>query len=88
MTALGCGVDWRRSFVTTDANPFYDSFVRWQFNTLRRQVNLVLCSCDLAVSQSLSAERYGPITEHGKAHDLLLTGIAKAFFWHLSYLPK
>lgn len=24
-------VDWRRTFITTDANPFYDSFVRWQF---------------------------------------------------------
>ena len=28
-------VDWRRSFITTDANPFYDSFVRWQFLTLK-----------------------------------------------------
>ena len=29
IAAMGCGVDWRRSFITTDANPFYDSFVRW-----------------------------------------------------------
>lgn len=28
-------VDWRRSFITTDANPYYDSFVRWQFFRLR-----------------------------------------------------
>ena len=28
-------MDWRRSFITTDVNPFYDSFVRWQFETLR-----------------------------------------------------
>lgn len=34
--ALGCGIDWRRSFITTDANPYYDSFVRWQLNTLKR----------------------------------------------------
>ena len=34
VTALGCGVDWRRSFVTTDVNPFYDSFVAWQFRKL------------------------------------------------------
>jgi leucyl-tRNA synthetase len=27
-------VDWRRSFVTTDANPYYDSFVRWQITRL------------------------------------------------------
>jgi hypothetical protein len=37
LTALGCGVDWRRSFITTDANPYYDSFVRWQLETLRAQ---------------------------------------------------
>jgi len=29
-------VDWRRSFITTDVNPYYDSFVRWQFNTLNQ----------------------------------------------------
>ncbi len=34
---FGLHVDWRRSFVTTDANPFYDSFIRWQFNRLRAQ---------------------------------------------------
>src|SRR4051812_37937755 len=32
---MGAGVDWRRSFITTDTNPYYDSFVRWQFETLR-----------------------------------------------------
>jgi leucyl-tRNA synthetase len=32
---LGLHVDWRRSFITTDVNPYYDSFIRWQFNTLR-----------------------------------------------------
>lgn len=30
-------VDWRRSFITTDVNPFYDSFVRWQFVTLKEK---------------------------------------------------
>ena len=34
LKAMGCGVDWRRSFITTDMNPYYDSFVQWQFNTL------------------------------------------------------
>ncbi|KAJ3029257.1 UNVERIFIED_CONTAM: cytosolic leucyl tRNA synthetase [Siphonaria sp. JEL0065] len=33
---LGLHVDWRRSFITTDVNPYFDSFVRWQFNTLRK----------------------------------------------------
>ena len=31
---LGAMVDYRRSFVTTEINPFYDSFVRWQFEKL------------------------------------------------------
>lgn len=44
MRAMGCGVDWRRSFITTDMNPFYDSFVRWQFWTLYRQVGVGLAS--------------------------------------------
>jgi len=32
---FGVGVDWRRSFITTDYNPYYNSFVRWQFAKLR-----------------------------------------------------
>ncbi|CAH8574826.1 unnamed protein product [Dicrocoelium dendriticum] len=36
LKCLGIKVDWRRSFITTDANPFYDSFVRWQFLRLRQ----------------------------------------------------
>jgi len=39
LRAMGCGVDWRRSFITTDMNPYYDSFVRWQFWTLKKQVS-------------------------------------------------
>ena len=39
--AMGCGVDWRRSFITTDVNPFYDSFVRWQFETLLKAGKIV-----------------------------------------------
>ncbi|XP_046391331.1 leucine--tRNA ligase, cytoplasmic [Ischnura elegans] len=34
---LGIHVDWRRSFITTDANPFFDSFVRWQFIHLKKR---------------------------------------------------
>lgn len=34
---MGVKVDWRRSFITTDVNPFYDSFVRWHFNTLKER---------------------------------------------------
>lgn len=32
---FGVAVDWRRSFITTDANLHYDSFIRWQFNRLK-----------------------------------------------------
>ncbi|KAH8811595.1 leucyl-tRNA synthetase-like protein [Xylogone sp. PMI_703] len=35
LTDFGCRIDWRRSFVTTDANPYYDAFVRWQMNRLK-----------------------------------------------------
>lgn len=35
LTAFGCAIDWRRSFITTSANPYYDAFIRWQFNRLR-----------------------------------------------------
>ncbi|CAK5271807.1 unnamed protein product [Mycena citricolor] len=32
--AFGSRVDWRRRFLTTPANPYYDGFVRWQVNKL------------------------------------------------------
>lgn len=32
---FGISADWRRSFITTSANPFYDSFIRWQVSTLK-----------------------------------------------------
>ena len=34
---FGAAVDWRRSFITTDVNPYYDSFIRWQFDTLKKK---------------------------------------------------
>ncbi|KAI5302366.1 hypothetical protein KEM56_000752 [Ascosphaera pollenicola] len=34
LNSLGARIDWRRQFVTTDANPYYDAFVRWQMNRL------------------------------------------------------
>lgn len=35
LKSIGLHVDWRRSFITTDANPFFDSFVKWQFQHLK-----------------------------------------------------
>lgn len=31
----GAHIDFRRTFITTDVNPYYDSFVRWQFELLK-----------------------------------------------------
>lgn len=33
----GAHIDFRRTFLTTDVNPFYDSFVRWQYEHLKRR---------------------------------------------------
>ncbi|KAI0983106.1 hypothetical protein GJ496_005320 [Pomphorhynchus laevis] len=35
MDLMGLKIDWRRSFITTNINPYYDSFVRWQMNKLK-----------------------------------------------------
>jgi leucyl-tRNA synthetase len=40
LKAFGLSVDWRRSFITTDVNPFYDAFVRWQM-TLLKEMELI-----------------------------------------------
>ncbi|NXU66920.1 SYLC protein, partial [Horornis vulcanius] len=37
LKSMGLKVDWRRSFITTNVNPYYDSFVRWQFLTLKER---------------------------------------------------
>lgn len=37
LKALGIRADWRRSFLTTDVNPYFDSFVRWQFTHLKER---------------------------------------------------
>jgi hypothetical protein len=33
---MGAKIDWRRTFITTDKNPYYDAFVRWQFEKLKK----------------------------------------------------
>jgi len=33
---FGLNTDWRRSFVTTDINPYYNAFIEWQFRQLRK----------------------------------------------------
>eukprot|EP01125_Pyxidicula_operculata_P021751 TRINITY_DN8610_c0_g1_i1.p1 TRINITY_DN8610_c0_g1~~TRINITY_DN8610_c0_g1_i1.p1 ORF type:complete len:1095 (-),score=332.96 TRINITY_DN8610_c0_g1_i1:700-3957(-) len=36
LKSMGSKIDWRRSFITTDKNPYYDAFIRWQFNKLKK----------------------------------------------------
>ncbi|CBI29686.3 unnamed protein product, partial [Vitis vinifera] len=35
LKAFGLGCDWRRSFITTDMNPYYDNFIKWQMRKLK-----------------------------------------------------
>jgi leucyl-tRNA synthetase len=37
LIAMGVHVDWRRSFITTDINPFYTKFIEWQFAVLKKK---------------------------------------------------
>lgn len=37
LKSIGAHIDFRRTFVTTDVNPFYDSFVQWQFRLLKER---------------------------------------------------
>eukprot|EP01028_Stygiella_incarcerata_P009300 TRINITY_DN4376_c0_g1_i1.p1 TRINITY_DN4376_c0_g1~~TRINITY_DN4376_c0_g1_i1.p1 ORF type:complete len:1110 (-),score=325.02 TRINITY_DN4376_c0_g1_i1:211-3249(-) len=60
---FGVHVDWRRSFITTDVNPFYDSFVRWQFENLREQKKITFGS-RLSVFSPLDGQ---PCADHDRA---------------------
>lgn len=35
LEAFGIATDFERSMITTDINPYYDRFIRWQFNKLK-----------------------------------------------------
>ncbi|KAM5555230.1 leucine--tRNA ligase, cytoplasmic [Rosa sericea] len=41
LKAFGLGCDWRRSFITTDMNPFFDNFVKWQVRKLKSKGKIV-----------------------------------------------
>lgn len=41
LKTFGLGCDWRRTFITTDINPFFDSFVRWQMRKLKAKGKIV-----------------------------------------------
>lgn len=62
-TAFGARIDWRRSFITTDANPYYDSFVRWQMNKLHQ-----LQKVKFGLRYTVYSERDGqPCMDHDRA---------------------
>ena len=61
--SMGCQVDWRRSFITTDANPFYDAFVRWQFNTLKK-IGKIVKAKRYAVYSPIDGQ---PCADHDRA---------------------
>eukprot|EP01091_Cochliopodium_minus_P016972 TRINITY_DN6527_c0_g1_i2.p1 TRINITY_DN6527_c0_g1~~TRINITY_DN6527_c0_g1_i2.p1 ORF type:complete len:1070 (-),score=405.94 TRINITY_DN6527_c0_g1_i2:34-3243(-) len=37
LKSIGACIDWRRTFITTDKNPFFDQFVRWHLTTLKNR---------------------------------------------------
>lgn len=60
---FGVAVDWRRSFITTQANPYYDLFIRWQFNTLKQR-NRICFGMRPAVFSRRDAQ---PCADHDRA---------------------
>eukprot|EP01084_Bolivina_argentea_P305184 527212_1 len=38
---LGIKCDWRRSFITTDMNPYYNKFIEWQFIKLKQYNKII-----------------------------------------------
>ncbi len=42
ITRFGCGIDWRRSFITTSLNKYYNKFIEWQFRKLKANDHVVL----------------------------------------------
>ncbi|KAL4195499.1 hypothetical protein AMTRI_Chr05g64990 [Amborella trichopoda] len=41
LKSFGLGADWRRTFITTDMNPYYDSFIQWQMRKLKNMGKIV-----------------------------------------------
>jgi len=41
LISFGGAIDWRRSFITTSMNPYYNSLIEWQFTKLKEQ-NLIV----------------------------------------------
>jgi len=70
-TLMGISIDWRREFHTTSLNPYYDKFIRWQFNKLKEKnyviqgkFPVVWCpKCKNAVGDHSRSEGEGQTTQ-------------------------
>ena len=56
VSKLNLMIDKRRSFVTTELNPFYDSFVKWQFNKLHQKGYLKFGTRNSIYSEALQIQ--------------------------------
>ncbi|XP_026387744.1 leucine--tRNA ligase, cytoplasmic-like [Papaver somniferum] len=63
LKAFGLGCDWRRSFITTDMNPYYDLFVRWQIRKLK-EMGKIVKDLRYAIYSPLDGE---PCADHDRA---------------------
>ncbi len=59
---LGMSVDWRRSFITTSLNPYYDKFIRWQFGILKQKGYVALGKHPVVWCPKESA----PVSDHSR----------------------
>ncbi|RNF06274.1 leucine--tRNA ligase [Trypanosoma rangeli] len=60
---FGCHIDFRRSFITTDRNPYYDRFVSWQFRHLKA-ANLLAFGKRYCVYSPMDCQ---PCADHDRA---------------------
>lgn len=63
LEAFGVGVDWRRSFITTDANPYFDKFVQWQFRVLKSR-NRIKFGLRPSIFSTVNNQ---PVADHDRA---------------------
>lgn len=60
---LGFAIDWRRSFITTKRNPYYDRFIKWQFNKLKN-LNKLMYGCRPSI---ISIKTLQPCADHDRS---------------------
>uniref|UniRef100_A0A3B0N3V4 leucine--tRNA ligase n=1 Tax=Theileria annulata TaxID=5874 RepID=A0A3B0N3V4_THEAN len=63
MKLLGLSVDWRRSFITTARNPYFNLFVEWQFDRLKK-LNKLLYGCRPSILSRITMQ---PCADHDRS---------------------